>query len=60
MGPIILKNYNDLVTSTEIREGLRQNANFGQGNMANLKASIDDLDLDDDGFKPEADPFAAG
>ncbi len=25
--------------------------------MANLKASIDDLDLDDD-FKPEADPFA--
>jgi len=28
--------------------------------MANLKASIDDLDLDDDGFKPEADPFGAG
>ena len=48
------------MTSTEIREGLRQNANFGQGNMANLKASIDDLNLDDDGFKPEADPFAAG
>jgi len=60
--PVILKNYDDQIASTELREGLKSNVNLNSGhgaNYANLKASIDDLDLnDDDFFAPGADPFA--
>ena len=50
VGPGMLQYYQELVQTTEMREGLRQGAIIGSGtgNVVNFKTDIDDLDLDDD------------